>query len=138
MRLRKADQRLMKEWIWLLDGYKLLGGGPLGDLILEKDQHHFWFDINSGRIKSVDDTWPELPDEFFMANLVAKLEDAGLTIGSNECFAFKIPPIVGGKFDDLENVYVGNWEEYNGWMASFHYQTKDLPDGAKIKLKVTE
>ena len=138
MKLRKADERLLKDWSWLLQGYKVLGGGPLGDLILEKGEQHFWFDINSGKLQSVDATWPNLPEDFYMANFVKKLEDLGLTIGSNQVFAFKIPPIAGGKFDELDNIYVGNWEEYNGWMASFHYQVKDLPNGAQIRLKVTE
>jgi hypothetical protein len=134
--IREADSHLLDEWKWLLRGYKVVGGGPLGDLILERKNQYFFFDINAAKLELIKDEH-RLPDQFLMENFVKRMEEAGLSIRNDECYAFKIPVIVGGAFDG-DNVYVGKWDEYNRWMASFHRQVKDVPDGAKIVIKVTE
>lgn len=49
-----------------------------------------------------------------------------------QCCGFKIPPLLGGKYT-LDNIEPTSLAAHDSLLADIHRQTKDLPDGTKIK-----
>ncbi len=60
---------------------------------------------------------------------------AGMTLGPNRCYCFKISPIFGGTYE-LKNFGTISVAEYYGAMASIEAQIRDVPDGGQIELIV--
>jgi hypothetical protein len=44
-------------------------------------------------------------------------------------------PLLGGDYA-VENVYVSSWAEWFALTADIHAQTKDLPEGAQVRINV--
>jgi hypothetical protein len=62
---------------------------------------------------------------------------AGMTLGPSRCYGFRIPPVLGGSYD-LENVVTISQVERYSVMADICRQIKDVPDGTRVKLVVTD
>jgi hypothetical protein len=60
---------------------------------------------------------------------------AGKAPAANQCYAFTTLPLFGGKYD-VDNIWLCPWVEWIGYTAAIYAQTRDLPDGAKVKLIV--
>jgi len=76
-------------------------------------------------------------NQWYMAVLVDRCVDAGMSLKSGQCYGFVIPTILGGAYD-VNNIKPMPMTEYYGFTASIHAQTKDLPDGTKVVLKVVD
>ena len=62
----------------------------------------------------------------------------GLNIGMNQCYAFKIAPILGGKIE-VDNVEVMDLSVWLHMIGQVHFQVKDLPEGTEINgFKITD
>jgi hypothetical protein len=79
----------------------------------------------------------EKAQEWLMVPLVSAAVSAGLTLGPGQCYRFKTLPLFGGEYS-ISNIFVGDLVEHFRFSGDIYLQTKDLPDGAKIKLKVTD
>ena len=138
---------LLSEWNWLLPyDYRVWWMNKFGDLFLmfEDGSIHF-FDVPCGTIEKIADSvdeFYELVNEGANANywlmipLVDKLMEAGVTMTEGRCYCFKISPILGGEYS-LENSATLSVDEHFRGNAYIYEQIKDLPDGAKVRLKVT-
>jgi hypothetical protein len=66
---------------------------------------------------------------------------AGFTLSPDQCYGYKIPPIEvgqrGGKCA-LENVSPTNLSVHYSLLADIWQQTKDLPDGTRIRAVVID
>jgi len=76
-------------------------------------------------------------DNWLMIPLVDECRKAGMQLGSSQCYGFKIPPVLGGKYE-LSNVEPIHLAVHYSFLADIYKQTKDLPDGTPIKAVVVE
>jgi hypothetical protein len=72
---------------------------------------------------------------WLMIPLVDECVATGMTLGAQQCYGFKIPPVLGGTYE-LDNVELKTLTEYYSFTAYIHRQTRDLPEGAQVKLDV--
>ncbi len=61
--------------------------------------------------------------------------NAGLMPQEGQCFGYRIQLVTGGSLQP-SNVYVATLTEYISFMGDFHHQIQDVPDGAKVTIKV--
>ncbi|MCQ9372864.1 DUF1851 domain-containing protein [Methyloversatilis sp. XJ19-13] len=148
------DQR-SKDWPQLLSGW----GGSIpesftlwlvnrfGDafLVVDDGSVHM-LDAGAGQISRVADSrdhFAELLDRddnannWLMIPLVDKCAEAFPPLQESQCYGFKVPPMLGGKYT-LDNVEPTDLSVHYSILADIHRQTKDLPDGTQVKLVVTE
>lgn len=76
-------------------------------------------------------------DDWLLISLTDACVEAGMNLGPNECYSYVIPPFLGGEYD-LGNIRPLDLQVYYEMTADIYRQTKDLPDGAKVELKVVE
>jgi hypothetical protein len=144
-----------KDWMALLKGwgsvlpasFTLWLVNRFGDLIIVLDDGSVhMLDLGSGQLSRLADSrdqFAELLDiddnanDWLMIPLVDRLVAAGMTLGPDRCYGFKIPPVLGGSYD-LENVATISLVERYASMADICRQIKDVPDGTPIKLVVTD
>lgn len=118
-----------------------------GDLfvILDDESIHM-LDLGRGTFERVADSrdhFCDLMDEqenanqWLMIPLVDKLVAAGKVIEPGFCYGYEQSPVLGGAYS-VENTIVLPVAEQYDVNATIHEQIKDLADGAKVMLKVTD
>lgn len=76
-------------------------------------------------------------NNWLMIPLVDQCVAAGLTLSEDQCYGYKVPPILGGKYE-VENVSPINLSVHYSLLADIFRQTKGLPDGTRIKAVVID
>ena len=133
---------LLSEWRWLVgQEYQPVIISALGDLFLRQDDGRiFWLNTGSGELAEVAKDAEEFKnlivqsdntDEWFLPNLIGDLLASGKTLGAKECFGYKIPPVLGGKYEP-DNFEPTDLSVHFGILGQIHFQIKDLPPGTKI------
>jgi len=118
-----------------------------GDLfiVLDNGSVHM-LDMGNSQLSRVADSrdqFAELLDvddnanNWLMIPLVGQLVAAGMTLGPDRCYSFTIPPVLGGTYA-FDNVFTVSLAERYSLMADICRQIKDVPDGAPVKLVVTD
>jgi len=74
---------------------------------------------------------PKKLDEWFLAELVPTLLDARIVLGKNECYDYKVPPILGDKLE-VANIEPTDIAVHQGLVSQNHEQARNLPEGTKI------
>jgi hypothetical protein len=144
-----------KNWPELLSGW--LGALPpvftvwlvnrFGDVfaVFEDESVHM-LDVGIGAINRVADNRDhfaaqcdsdDVANNWLMINLVDGCVTAGLTLGPDQCYGYKVPPILGGEYT-IENLEPTDLSVHYSLLADIYRQTKDLPDGTRIKMVVLE
>jgi hypothetical protein len=148
-----------KDWGELLSGW--LGVLPasftvwlvnrFGDVfaVFEDGSVHM-LDVGTGVIQRLADSRDDFAtridagdnaNHWLMIPLVDQCVAAGLTLSPDQCYGYKIPPIevgqCGGK-SAVENVSPANMSVHYSLLADIWRQTKDLPDGTRIKAVVID
>ena len=139
-----------KDWSELLSGW--FGSLPplftlwlvnrFGDVfaVFEDDSIHM-LDVGTGAIKRVAENRDDFAiqidmddnaNNWLMIPLVDRCVAAGLNLGHNQCYSYKTPPILGGEYT-VENVEPTDLSVHYSFLADVYQQTKDLPDGTRIK-----
>ncbi len=135
-----GETDLLGDWRWLIgDTVQPVLIAALGDVFLQEiDDSVWWLDIGAGQYSKVVDSSDELEqamvanvDDWFAPQLVGDLLDSGLTLGPNQCFSFKIPPILGGKYEPA-NLEPTDLAVHFSILGQIHQQVKDLPEGTPI------
>jgi hypothetical protein len=125
--------------IWLVNRF--------GDVfaIFEDGSVHM-LDVGTGQIKRVADdrehfcSQIDLDDNasnWLMMPLVNRCAAAGLKLRDDECYGYKVPPFLGGEYR-VENIEPTDLSVHYSLLADTFRQTKDLPDGTKIRLVVLD
>jgi hypothetical protein len=133
---------LLSDWQWLVgETYQLMVISVLGDLFLRADDGRmFWLDTGWGRLSEVaanaEDfkqlmVSPRNTNEWFAPNLVGDILTAGQRLGPGECFSYKIPLVLGGKYEP-ENFEPTDLQVHFSVLGQIHRQVKDLPPGTPI------
>ena len=126
--------------LWLLN--------RVGDtfVVSDDDGSVHMLDVGAGALERVADNRSHFgdlldmngnADNWLMIPLVDECRKAGMQLGSSQCYGFKIPPVLGGKYE-LSNVEPIDLAVHYSFLADIYKQTKDLPDGTPIKAVVVE
>ncbi|HKV71293.1 MAG TPA: T6SS immunity protein Tdi1 domain-containing protein [Gemmatimonadales bacterium] len=62
---------------------------------------------------------------------------AGLVLGPGQCYSYRQPPMLGGEYS-VANTRIVSLAEHYSFYGEIYRQTKDLPDGQKVRLRVTQ
>jgi hypothetical protein len=99
-------------------------------------------DVGVGSLKRLADDrehFAELADiddnamDWLMIPLVNDCVDAGMALAPGQCYGFKIPPIIGGEYE-VVNIEPRGLAAHYSYLSQFHQQTKDLPDGTRVRI----
>ena len=123
--------------VWLVNRF--------GDVfVVFEDGSIHMLDVGIGAIKRVADDRDHFAtlldtgdnaNNWFMIPLVDKCVAAGLYVGHDQCYGYKIPPILGAAYT-VENTFPIDLSEHFSFLADIHRQIKNLPDGTKVKIVV--
>ena len=139
-------QSLLSPWFELLPpSFEVSAVNRFGDVftILDDGTVHL-LDVEGATYKRLADDWDQFcalldVDEnanlWLMIPLVDRCVDAGITLAPGRCYCFKIPPILGGEYA-VSNVATINLGEHYSALADFWHQTRDLPNGSKVRVVV--
>ena len=125
--------------LWLVNRF--------GDLfvVLDDGAVHM-LDVGAGtftRVADSRDHFAELLDRdnnannWLMIPLVDRCVEAGMTLSSTQCYGYKVPPILGGEYV-IDNVEPTDLSVHYWLLADIYGQTKDVPDGTRIKAVVID
>lgn len=140
----EALAELREQWSWLLpDPLKAFMASAMGDVFLEGDDGAvFWLDTGRGKLEMIapsrDAFMAELrtkAEDWFLASLVDELLEAGIVLDSEQCYGYKVLPVLGGKYE-VANVAPMAALAWYGFSGHVHGQIRDLPDGAQVSLAV--
>ncbi|MBC8049138.1 MAG: DUF1851 domain-containing protein [Chitinophagales bacterium] len=105
----------------------LLNTGTAQVTLTASSNDAFWQNLNG-----------DLLDDLLLPPLIKRLREAGKTLGPNQCYSYTALPIFKEGTYTVENMYVLSCREHFGVTGSIHQQIRDLPDGQKVRLKITE
>lgn len=139
--------RLLQAWSWLLPPELTVWlVNRFGDLFAILDDGSVWkLDLGLGTFEKLADDRDAFCDEvdrdgkaadWFLVPLVDRLVEAGKILELGHCYGFVIPPVAAEGSYSIGNITPLPVAEVYGWMGSFHERIRDLPDGAKIQVKV--
>ena len=74
-------------------------------------------------------------NNWLMIPLVDICVAAGLRLSADQCYGYKVPPLLGGSYE-LDNVTRADLSVHYSFPADIYRQTKDVPDGAQIRVVV--
>ncbi len=135
-------QRLLSYWQWLLQNvYHPIVMTAFGDwFLLDQDGSVHFLDLVAGKLSKAADSGdefkrvmgrPENLDDWFMAGLVQSLLESGMVLGKNQCYGYKLPPVLGGKLE-IANIEPTDIAVHQGLLSQIHEQARNLPEGTKI------
>ncbi|TAK91541.1 MAG: DUF1851 domain-containing protein [Burkholderiaceae bacterium] len=142
-----ALQCLREGWSWLIpESLSAFMCASSGDVFLEaEDQSIHWLDTGQGRLTRVAESREEFLSalredngaEWLLAPVIDQLLDSGKSLAPDQCFAYKVMPILGGTYtvDNMVPMSASKWYGFSGYV---HSQIKDLPDGAHISFTIGE
>ena len=116
-----------------------------GDVfIIAEDGSVHHLDIAGSSVQRVADTRDQFADlidvpqnanNWLMIPLVDQCVKLGMSLSLGQCYGFKIPPLLGGAYEPRNIAPVDMVENY-AFLADIWSQTKDLPNGSSVKLKI--
>ena len=123
--------------VWLVNRF--------GDVIsvLEDGSVHL-LDVSAGTFERIANDREHFADEidkhenannWLVIPLVDQCVSAGLVLGPDRCYCYKVPPMLGGQYT-FENVATISLPEHYAFLSDIWQQTKDLPEGTPIRLVV--
>jgi hypothetical protein len=137
----EALHALREYWGWLVGiDMQPFMSSVSGDVFFEApDLTIHWLDTGGGRFERIAKDRDEFLGvlrndggaEWLLSPAIDRLIDAGVTVGPDQCFAFRVLPILGGTYtpDNMIPMSAEGWYSFSGYV---HKQIKDLPDGTQI------
>jgi T6SS immunity protein Tdi1, C-terminal len=109
---------LLAHWAWRIPGHlQPLFLSTFGDWFFrDADGHVHMFDLVAGELKQVADSCSEFETcldlehyqrEWLMSHLVEQLRSSGVARTRGQCYAFRTPPMLGGKLSTSNMVVWG-------------------------------
>jgi hypothetical protein len=101
-------------------------------------------DVGIGAVKRMADNRDHFADQidvgdnannWLMIPLVDQCVAAGITLADNQCYGFKIAPVLGGQYS-IENIEPTDLSVHYSVLADIFRQTRGLPDGTPIRTVV--
>lgn len=139
--------RLLSEWRWLCpQPVTLIACNAFGHLFLRDESGKVLkLDVWVGQLTEVSPSEEKFRvaaaggkgAEWFKEEDERAAGEQGLVPGSNQCIGFKIP-LMFAESGRSGNAYAADLYEQVSFLGDLNRQVATLPDGAKIKLKVTD
>ncbi|MGV3551183.1 DUF1851 domain-containing protein [Rhizobium sp.] len=137
---------LLSDWLPLFPpGFTVWLVNRLGDVIaLFDDGSVHFLDVGAGSLTRIADdrtdfaTRLEQDDNTEMWLAISLVDDcvrAGMTLGENQCFGFRIPPILGGEYA-VENLEPTDLSVHYSLLGQIWQQTRDLPEGTTVNISI--
>jgi hypothetical protein len=138
----KADE-FLNDWRWLV-GHEvnLVLISALGDLFLnDADGNILWLDMGSARLMRIAKSTNEFKqlmqqtehaNEWFAPQLVGDLIVSGARLAAGQCYSYKVPPMLSGKFE-LANFEPTDLLVHCSTCGQIGKQIQNLPEGTKIR-----
>lgn len=127
-----TDARILRTSLfgdaYLVDGLgavHMLERGGCSITKIAASEEHFWRALDRD-----DEGWQ-------LRQLADACRAQGKVLDDGQCYAFTMLPLLGGDYVP-ENVWVAPWREWFSLTADVFEQTKDLPDGATVTLKIVD
>lgn len=138
--------RLVEFWRWMLpDSLQPWFGTALGDLFLQGPEGQVsWLDVGVGELQEVAKSAAEframlaIPDNvalWFGEVLVDQLRAAGLILKPQQCYCYRLLPILGGEYRP-DNFCVRDVVTHFQIWGPIHRKLHILPDGATIEFVI--
>jgi hypothetical protein len=129
------DTRRFSFAVWLVNRF--------GDVfaVFEDGSIHM-LDVGIGEVERIADSRDHFAalinlddnaNNWLMIPLVDQCVGAGLSLGNNQCYGYKVPPILGGLYT-IENFELTDLSVHYLFLSDIYRQVKDMPVGTKIKL----
>ncbi len=140
VKFERGNDDLFSDWRWLIgDTVRPILIAALGDAFFhDNDGSVWWLDVAGGRFSKVaesEDVFKHAMvanvNDWFLPQLVGELLDSGATLCPNQCYSFKKPPILGGKYV-AENLEPVDLSVHFSLLGQIHFRVKDLPVGTPI------
>jgi hypothetical protein len=139
---REKSDALLESWRWLVgDDVQLILVSSIGDLFLtHADSHVLWLDAGAARLTRIAESadefrqlmqQPEHADRWFEPQLVGDLIVSGKRLSPSECYSYKVPPMLSGKFE-LDNFEVTDLLVHCSMLGQIGRQVQNMPDGTRI------
>ncbi len=144
----EALAELNRAWKWLLPKvFKPVMASTLGDIFFQQDGDAiFWLNTGTAEITQIAGSRAEFlellktekADEWFMPELIQELKAAGKILKPDYCYTYVTLPIFKeGKYE-VANLNPVPAKEHFGVTGTIHQQTKNMLDGAKAKIEITD
>ena len=142
-----------KDWAELLSGYADILPGSFtvwllnrfGDIFVAFDDGTIhMLDVGNCLIKHIASSRDEFAtlidldgnaNNWLMIPLVDQCVAAGIVLRDDQCYGFKIPPILGGQYE-LKNIEPTDLSVHYSFLSDIYRQTKCIPDGTKVRVVV--
>jgi hypothetical protein len=139
---------LLEEWRWLLpQAFTVRLLTRAGDLLIESPDGCIHFlDVGAGELRHVAISHnefrsllgrPDVARDWLMVPVIDRLVAAGRLLGPGQCYGFRLLPVVGGGYDANDRLVLPIREHF-GVCGSLHRQIADLPDGAKVQIRIVD
>jgi hypothetical protein len=140
-------ERLLADWRWLCpQKLMLINRNAFGDMFLSDEEGRvFWLNVAVGcmsLIANCEAEFLKMSDdadkiqEWFAESDEQAAAKRGLIPGPCQCIGFSVP-LVFAQSGSPETAYVADIYEHIGFLGDLHRQIATLPDGAKVRLRVT-
>lgn len=134
-------QDALSSWSWLdIQDKTPFAVTVMGDVFLEADDGIWFLDriegkltlaaVDHERLEQILDT-EEGQDHYLWYALVEAAQVAGMVPDDNECYDFKVAPILGGD-TTLENLELRAFDLVLNIAGQVHEQVKDVPAGTAV------
>lgn len=77
----------------------------------------------------------ENANDWLMIPFVDACVAAGMILGPNQCYGYRMPPMLGGGYE-IGNFVPLNIAEHYSFLADIWQQAKDIPDGTPVEIVV--
>lgn len=145
--LEKVDlDDIFSDWRWRINDPKgLIFISKLGDMfLLGNDDSIYWLRTDDCQLTKVAENLKEFEflinqeenlDNWFLPDLISRLEAAGKVLGPNEVYSYKQMPAIGGDYsvDNLEPTDISVHFTFSGQICQ---QIQNLPDGTRVKFSL--
>ena len=139
--------RLLEQWRWLCgESVILLARNGFGDLFLRTIEGKvIWLNVGSGTVCEVAESESSFRDslndpakrDIWLAEQSLETHAVrGLRLNEFQCIGFKVPVVFAESANVSSNGYVADLYEQVSFLGNLHRQIANLPNGAKVRLKV--
>jgi hypothetical protein len=137
----------LAEWRWKLGGAKVVALSKSGDaFVIHSDGHVWWLDTGAGEVQEVADSvaaferllkQPQEASRLLLAPVVEEFVRVNGPIPTGRCLGFTRLPVLGGTYT-IENRWLAPIVEHFAVTGETHRQIRDLPDGARVQIRVVD
>ena len=134
--------RALDAWKWLpIELKQPILVTAFGDIFLSATDGIWFLDTLEGSLNRVCDTREELSqilrtedggNHYLFAGFVERAQREGMLLKENQCYDFKVNPVVGGKIE-FANIEPRDFVVAVNMAGQLHEQTRNLPDGTRIE-----